>query len=145
MFLYQTFKQQRYGGDNSIDPPLDTDSGEYEFSNIFQYETEFDLVNARNSAEGKDANHSNLIFELVFKETNEEKDIFADTNSLAVLKQGINYSEVVFAHFSIDRSYLYYGLKLLTKEDCSGYVRCTTHHLFSYLFSLTGDIAINAP
>lgn len=125
--------------------PLDTDSGEYEFSNIFQYETEFDLVNDRNSSEGKDANHSNHIFELAFKETIEEKDSFAGTNGLAVLKQGTHYPEVVFAHFSIDRSYLYNGLKLLTKEDCSDFVRCTSHHLFSYLLSLTGDIAINAP
>jgi hypothetical protein len=125
--------------------PLDSNSGEYEYSHLFQYETEYDSINDGDGSGEKDADHSNRIFELLFKETAEIKDLSVDSKGLAVLKQGIHISEAASVNFSSDCSLHYKGLKLLSRECRPGFINLTSHHLFSYLLSLTGDIAINAP
>lgn len=79
--------------------PLDTNFGEYEISSLFQYETEYDSINDGDGSEEKDANHSNYIFELVFKKTAEKKDSSVDTNGIAVLNQGIHLIEAAPVNF----------------------------------------------
>lgn len=125
--------------------PLNTHAGEYEFSHLFQYETEYDSVTDVDNPEEKEADQSNHIFELVFKETAEKKESSADTHSPAVLKQGIKYNEVASVNCSLDSSILHNGPKLLPKEYSPDFETRTSLHFFSHLLSLTGDIAINAP
>lgn len=115
------------------------------FADLTGFATGYLSENDGNASEEKDVNHSNHIFELVYKETAEKKKSFPDTNGLAVLKQGIQHIEVASVNFSLDRSLLFKGMKLLSKDFSPGFINHTPTHYFSYLLFLTGDIAINAP
>lgn len=125
--------------------PFEIYSDGTNFTDLARYGNEYLSENEGNVPAEKDLNHSNHIFELVFKETAEKKDSSADTNGLAVIKQGIHHIEVAFVNFSSDRSILYKDLKLLSKDNSPGFVNRTSHLFFSYFLSHTGDIAINAP
>ncbi len=124
---------------------VETNTDRNNFSDSDRFGTEYLSENDSKPPADKDAGHSNHIFELVFKETAEKKELTPDTNSLAVLKQGIHHIEVVSAKFSTDRFMLHAGLKLLSKEHHPGFLHRKSFQFFSYLLSHTGDIAINAP
>lgn len=121
--------------------PIEIHSDGNNFADLAGYLAE----NEGNETAENDAEHSNHIFDLVFKETAEKKNSSTDTNGIPALKQGIHLIEVASVIFSSDRSLLYKGLKLLANEYCSDLVNRSSPHFFSYLLSLTGDIAINAP
>ncbi|MFN2373350.1 MAG: hypothetical protein ABR545_06020 [Cyclonatronaceae bacterium] len=125
--------------------PLDKDTGLYEFSYLFQHETEFDSAKDGGCPEENDATNPNSIFELVFKKTAEDKHSSPDTNGLAVTRQALNYIEIVAERFYSEGSFLYKSPALLSKEYSSDRVNHSYHHFSATLLSLTGTIAINAP
>lgn len=125
--------------------PLDIHFSEYKFLHHFQYETEYGSVKDVNAPEEEDAKHSNSIFELVFKETAENKESSTDSNGVAILKQGFNYTEVNSVRFSLDESFIYNEIKLLSDENSFVLKNSSTHHFLINLHPLAISIAINAP
>ena len=88
---------------------------------------------------------SGTIFDLVLKETPKQKQNTAASNSLSVLTQGSNPPEPDSKEFYSDWPQRFNSLLLLKKEHHLGFLYRAPHHNFSFLLSLPGDIAINAP
>jgi hypothetical protein len=125
--------------------PVETNSDRNHFGDSDHFGNEYLAENDSIPPTDNDSGHSDHIFELVFKQTVEKKELTPGTNSHALLKQGIHHIEVVSAKISSDRSMLHADLKLLSKEHLPGFLYRKSFQFFSTLLSHTGDIAINAP
>lgn len=125
--------------------PFEINSEGNNFGDLNQFGTEYLAVDKDNAPAEKDANDSNQIFELVFKQTAEIKNFPVGTNGFAVFEPGIHHIEVTSKYFFLERSLLYKSLKLFSKEYSPEFFNRTSLHFYSYLLSHAGDIAINAP
>lgn len=125
--------------------PFEIHSDGNHFADYDRYGTGYVADHDANDPAEKEANDSNQIFDLVFKQTADIIDSPASANGFAAFKQGIHNIEVSSNHFFSEHSLLNKSLKLLSKEFSPDLFNRSSFHLFSYLLSHTGDIAINAP
>lgn len=123
--------------------PVDTQIGKEESSHLV---TSNNYYNPADEAPEKDFKYSNDIFELVFKETEENKESSGGMNGLAVIKQGITATEVGFINFTLDKSYFFKRARHLSIDDFSLRFLNKTINYFSFPFQpFANSIAINAP
>jgi hypothetical protein len=125
--------------------PIDIHSGENGFSHIDHHETEYYSVNGDHNPEDEDSNHSNNFFDLVFKETVEEKVPSANTSGPAIFNQGVTHIEAAFVKFSLDGPFLFRIPGNGSKEYTPALKNQPAFSFIVSLLPLAGGISINAP
>jgi len=125
--------------------PLDIHSGEYSFTHLVQFETEYYSVNDDNSPADEDSKHSNNFIEQVFKQTSEKKETIVNTDGYAVLKQGITATEVCFIKLTLDKAYFFKRTKHLSVDYSLDLINEAKNNFSLPFQPFINSIAINAP
>jgi hypothetical protein len=126
--------------------PAEADSGDFSLSDVNEFDHHFDLrEDGGEDSSSEEPVSTASIFDLVLKETPEQEPATGTSFSLYLTKQGDNLpapegKEVISGQASHQ---LYAELK--KKVPGSNRLITPPLHGFSFLLSLTGDIAIHAP
>lgn len=126
--------------------PANVDSTDFGLSNVNEFDYHYDLAEdgGEDSSSEKPVSTTS-IFDLVLKETHEQQPETGTSYSLYLIKQGDKLPEPEYKEDIAGQAIqqLYAELKKVI-PDSSGFIKVPIHS-FSYLLSLTGDIAIHAP